>query len=846
MLLLFALGLLGACPAPEHVEDPPDLRERCTANLAFCDGDVAKQCGENGYVSDSELCDPAAVCIAGVCEANIVCRPNETICVQNALWTCNEGGTAFDSQQECGSQICSSGACITPTDTCPPGLAYCTGNTAYQCNEDGTGLVSAPVNCDDNICVNGFCEDVICVAGEASCQGEQAQTCNALGTGYATMEACAPPNHCIDGRCQELLCSPGRSCADNTAIECNEQGTQIINTRDCGTRVCVEGFCTDVFPDAGSTDQANRDSAVADSTIADHASTDTWLPDSALPDSADPDTASFDAGAAPCDDGDGDHYGQGSGCLGRDCDDSRADVHPGATEFGDGVDNDCDGSIDEGLSCSSNSPAKPCITVGACSANSGISQTCTGGVWTTCPVAAHEETCDNIDNDCNGVVDDTLAYGEACTSGIGACEQPGYIVCAGDVQQEICEVNSSTRNGAEACSNNIDDDCDGQTDESNCCLLGSTIDPSTQACRRDLRPGLCKTCTSHDQCGDNFNWCINLGYKDMLCTGTGQGTCPSPDYTCEDLGCDSNQDCPGGGTCEGGFPGLFSGTCTTKVCSFTSCGVDCRDNMPCPAGYTCYGIFLTNLDCRTNACPSNDCYNSGDETNPNYICRQSGESCVGDAPCAPLTCIEGRCQIGQNCLPSSDQSCTELSSDPACTVDCGDGAHCQDQHCVANTTCSESIHCPMGNKCIQGACQQAEACQSNSDCDTPSFFCNSGYCDNADPCANDSECPDQTYCDLESNPAVCTSGCRLSSPSGCASDHYCNADHQCIINSVSSGDRCAACDDQNNPCIEAGTFCNPLTARCDLLCFGDNTVCQQQIVPTSECLFLGCTNPDCP
>jgi hypothetical protein len=49
----------------------------------------------------------------------------------------------------------------------------------------------------------------------------------------------------------------------------------------------------------------------------------------------------------PCEDADGDGYGRH--CSLEDCDDDDASVHPGAAERCDGVDQDCDGQIDEGL-----------------------------------------------------------------------------------------------------------------------------------------------------------------------------------------------------------------------------------------------------------------------------------------------------------------------------------------------------------------------------------------------------------------------------------------------------------------------------------------------------------------
>jgi len=49
-----------------------------------------------------------------------------------------------------------------------------------------------------------------------------------------------------------------------------------------------------------------------------------------------------------CADGDGDGFGAGGGCAGPDCNDNDDDVHPGMPEACDGVDQDCDGTVDEG------------------------------------------------------------------------------------------------------------------------------------------------------------------------------------------------------------------------------------------------------------------------------------------------------------------------------------------------------------------------------------------------------------------------------------------------------------------------------------------------------------------
>jgi hypothetical protein len=154
-----------------------------------------------------------------------------------------------------------------------------------------------------------------------------------------------------------------------------------------------------------------------------------------------------------CVDGDGDGT---SVC--RDCDDTRADVHPGAAEVCDGVDQNCNGLVDEGIGAITCGLGACQRTVVACVA--GTPQVCLPGLPSV-------EVCNNLDDDCNGLVDDSDADGD------------GYAVCA-----DCNDANASIHPGAAELCNGLDDNCNGLVDD-----VAGVVDADG-----DGIPGACDNC----------------------------------------------------------------------------------------------------------------------------------------------------------------------------------------------------------------------------------------------------------------------------------------------------------------------------------------------------------------
>lgn len=126
----------------------------------------------------------------------------------------------------------------------------------------------------------------------------------------------------------------------------------------------------------------------------------------------------------------------------QECDDGAWGVCVGGVlpspETCNGIDDNCDGVVDN-------------LNNGTSIETSGCG--CYGGSSPT------GETCNGIDDDCDGETDEGLQ--KTCGTSVGRCEL-GTAVCAGGVW-----VNCTGGVGPvdEVCGNGLDDDCDGETDE---------------------------------------------------------------------------------------------------------------------------------------------------------------------------------------------------------------------------------------------------------------------------------------------------------------------------------------------------------------------------------------------
>ncbi|MCB9637990.1 MAG: VWA domain-containing protein [Myxococcales bacterium] len=468
--------------------------------------------------------------------------------------------------------------------------------------------------------------------------------------------------------------------------------------------------------------------------------------------------------------------GDGSGVL------CTAQAAPPQTEVCDGIDNDCDGKVDEdwpnkGQSCSAGS--------GACNRTGQyICKPDRSGVQ--CSVSAQPpspEVCDGLDNDCNGLIDDGLARGcnTACGQGIETCTAGQWGGCTArspepekcNGQDDNCDGSvdeSLTRtcstkcgSGTESCingrwvncdaktpkneeCNGVDDDCNGSIDDippkpcQGACGDGvaqckngqwsGCSGPQPQAevcdgkdndCDGNIDEKVTRACSS--PCGSGTETCNNGTFEGCTAPITQPELCDGKDNDCDGQA-DESAPCPTGSQCVAGAcrnpcrngecaQGL---QCVDGVCMGNACaGVKCSPNEQCLAGRCvnlCTLVQCPNgLLCSRGQCVQRDCYiigcllgkrcvDSACEDDPCY-----GKTCPNDHFCREGACIpscEGVvCNQGERCVDGGCQN--DPGKSGLCqNVQCNNGQLCEDGKCVVDPCAA--VSCAVGRRCVNGAC----------------------------------------------------------------------------------------------------------------------------------------------
>jgi Notch-like protein len=315
----------------------------------------------------------------------------------------------------------------------------------------------------------------------------------------------------------------------------------------------------------------------------------------------------------------------------------------------DGIDNDCDAQVDEDCACT-NGQTQTCYSgpmdsmgQGACI---GGQQTCDlTGTWGACvgEVLPLMETCNNVDDDCNGQIDDmgmqSCGVG-ACTAVVLACENGKMPTCSpGSPSNELCD--------------GLDNDCDQLVDE--------TFPGKGSPCNTGL-PGACNNGKTD---------CISA---DPACVPT---TLPSMEK-CNGIDDDCN------GTVDDNIPGT---------------GMPCGTGFPGVCNQGTYSCKFNVLDCHadTTASPEkcngldDDCDGVNDEGDP-----ESGAVCMTGMPgaCATgiihcgggmLKCVADALATVETCN-GIDDNCDGVvdENNPGGDVECGCGGIYQCQSGALN------------------------------------------------------------------------------------------------------------------------------------------------------------------
>ena len=410
------------------------------------------------------------------------------------------------------------------------------GESTWYADADGDGWGDADTSSTSCEGATGYVDDASdCDDGDAEVNPAADEVCDE-----------------VDNDCDGLVDDADDDVTDATTWYADSDGD---GYGDADTSVTTCAAASGWVSDTSDCDDANADVNPSAEEICNELDDDCDL----LVDDDDPDLA--DAATWYLD-YDGDDYGTESystescdaptgyvGVLG-DCDDTDAESSPEAEELCDGVDNDCDGDTDEDATDTSTFYADadgdgfgdPGSTEDSCEAPTGYgtdATDCDDADASVNPDAA--ETCDDIDNDCDGLVDDdddvsgtTTWYADSDGDGFGdaatdACDMPSAHVSEdGDCDDGDATVNPD----ADEVCDSIDNDCDGLVDDDD----DSLTDGVTSYLDYD-GDGYGASASSSYSCDTPSGYVSD----DTDCDDADDGVHPDADETCDEV----DEDCDG-------------------------------------------------------------------------------------------------------------------------------------------------------------------------------------------------------------------------------------------------------------------------------------------------------------
>ncbi|MCB9550926.1 MAG: hypothetical protein H6705_03385 [Myxococcales bacterium] len=589
-------------------------------------------CGRDG----TQVCDLAAQRV--VCDA-VAGQPAAEVCngvdddcdgvVDDVDGLGDDCRVGVGACQRDGSQVCDLAAQRVVCD------AVAGAPTVEVCN-------GADDDCD------GISDDVVgvgdpCQVGVGACEGEGVQVCDVAGrrlvcdasAGQAQPERCDGVDDDCDGRADEAV---SQGCYGGPA------GTAGVGLCRGGTQSCVGGAfgaCVgEVLPAAESCDDRDEDcDGRADEGI------------SRACYGGPAGTAGVGqcrAGTETC------AAGAFGACAGE--------VRP-AAESCDDTDEDCDGRVDEALTRSCYTGPVGTSGVGICRAGT---QTCAAGSFgVACPgeVLPAVETCDRVDNDCDGRVDEGVTQscygGRAGTEGVGLC-QSGTQACIGGV---FGACQGDVRPVAELCDDQ-DNDCDGRTDESvsQSCYGGPAGTAGVGLCRNGTQ-----TCTA-----GAFGACAGEVLPAVE-------VCDNRDQDCDGRSDEAvTRSCYGGpagtlgvGTCRAGTQTCVNGAFNVGCVGEVRPGADFCDALDQDCDGSVLDVVGINTPCSLGL---GACRDVGV-----LVCDFGAARLVCDAePAAPVAevCDDG---IDNDCDGTTDCDDVSCAADAICT--CGNAALDRDEFC---------------------------------------------------------------------------------------------------------------------------------------------------------------------